>query len=350
MPKIVRNIFADVKEDLRARIIGAYLILAALTSVTWVAALIAFQGSPVLLSTAFLAFSFGLRHAVDADHIAAIDNVTRKLMQQGRRPVALGLFFSLGHSSAVVLGTLAIGLVAPRVGDRFEGFKDFGSVAGTLVSGLFLCAIAVSNLVIFFSTYRSFRQRTGTAEGLDALLAKRGFIARICRHLFNLISQSWQMLPLGFLFALGFDTASEIAILGISASELSTGLPAAKIMIFPMLFTAGMTLVDTTDGVLMLGAYGWAFHNPRRKIAYNLTVTFVSSLVAMIVGGVELFGLLGDQMELKGAFWNMISTMNNHFGMIGYGIIALFVASWIASFLILKMKSAHEIGRADVRT
>lgn len=350
MFKVMRNIFDDGEAGLRAKVAGTYSILLALNFVTWGWTLIEFHGSPVLLGTAFLAFSFGLRHAVDADHIAAIDNVTRKLMQQGRRPVALGFFFSLGHSSIVILASLGVILITPGARESFEGIRDLGGMTGTLVSGLFLCAIAISNFAIFLSTYRSFRRRTLAEENLDRLLAQRGFVARISRRLFNLISQSWQMLPLGFLFALGFDTATEIAILGISASELSTGLPAATIMIFPLLFTAGMTLVDTTDGVLMLGAYGWAFQNPNRKIMYNLCVTFVSVFIAALVGGIELLSVLSDQMELRGSFWNVLTTMTSHFDMVGYGIIAFFIASWIVSFLMLKMRDSNEIGSADVRT
>jgi nickel/cobalt transporter (NiCoT) family protein len=236
----------------------------------WLWALIAFHDYPVLIGTAFLAYTFGLRHAVDADHIAAIDNVTRKLMQEGKRPVSVGFFFALGHSTIVVLASAVIALATVSLQDRFESFREIGGLLGTLISVLFLFLVAAANIGVLCSVYRTFQNvRRGAAyreEDLDHLLGQRGLLGRVFRPMFRLVSRSWHMYPLGLLFGLGFDTATEVAVLGIAAVEASRGLPIWSIMVFPALFTAGMSLIDSTDGVLMLGAYGWAFNKPIRKL------------------------------------------------------------------------------------
>jgi nickel/cobalt transporter (NiCoT) family protein len=312
---------------------------------------IAFRDYPVLIGTAFLAYAFGLRHAVDADHIAAIDNVTRKLMQEGKRPVAAGLFFSLGHSTVVVLASAAIALTTSALQDRFESFRLVGGTIGTLVSATFLLLVAAVNFVILRSVYRTFQEvRRGGAlaeDDLNRLLAQRGFLGRLFRPMFRLVSRSWHMYPLGFLFGLGFDTATEIGVLGISAAEASKGLPVWSIMAFSALFTAGMSLVDTTDGVLMLGAYGWAFNKPIRKLYYNLTITFVSVLVAVLIGGIEALGLLADRLNLEGPFWFFIGALNDHFGALGYLIIAIFVASWLVSIAWYRLGRFEQLEPAE---
>ena len=227
-----------------------------------------FRDQPLLLGTAVLAYGFGLRHAVDADHIAAIDNVTRKLMQDGKRPVSVGLFFALGHSTVVVLVAAAIAASASALEGRFAEFRDVGGVIATSVSSLFLFAIAAVNLTVLVGVWRTYRHvRAGGAyqeQDLDILLNQRGLLARLFRPVFRLITRSWHMFPLGFLFGLGFDTATEISILGISATQAAQGISIWSILVFPALFAAGMTLVDTTDGILMLGAYDWAFIKPIR--------------------------------------------------------------------------------------
>jgi high-affinity nickel-transport protein len=333
-------LFNDRDSEIGSKLAGIYVVLVVANVAAWVWALIAFHDYPVLVGTAFLAYAFGLRHAVDADHIAAIDNVTRKLMQDGKRPVAVGFFFSLGHSTVVVLASAAIALTTSALEGRFDTFKVVGGVVGTLVSALFLFVVAAANFLILCSVYQTFQQvRRGGAfveEDLNRLLAQRGFLGRFFRPLFRLITRSWHMYPLGFLFGLGFDTATEIGLLGISAAEASKGLPIWSIMVFPALFTAGMSLIDTTDGVLMLGAYGWAFNKPIRKLYYNLTITFVSVLVAVLIGGIEALGLLADQLNLEGPFWNFIGALNDHFGSLGYLIIGIFVASWLASIAIYR--------------
>ncbi|MGD0913874.1 MAG: HoxN/HupN/NixA family nickel/cobalt transporter, partial [Terracidiphilus sp.] len=285
MPPLLRSLLNDEPGSTKAKVIGLYTLLAGFNLAAWCWAFAAFHRFPVLLGTAFLAYSFGLRHAVDADHIAAIDNVTRKLMQQGKRPVAVGLMFSLGHSTIVVVGSIAIAATALALQHRIDGVREVGGVIGTLVSTLFLFAIAIVNLVVLHSVYRTFmRVRRGEPyvdEDFDLLLGNRGFLSRLFRPMFNLIQSSWHMYPLGFLFGLGFDTATEIGLLGISAAEASKGLSVSSILVFPVLFAAGMSLIDSTDNVLMLGAYGWAFVKPIRKLYYNITITSVSVVVAL---------------------------------------------------------------------
>jgi high-affinity nickel-transport protein len=296
----------------------------------------------VLLGTAFLAYSFGLRHAVDADHIAAIDNVTRKLMQEGKRPVAVGFLFSMGHSTIVVLGSVLIAGTAIAMQHRFEVMKQIGSVIGTLVSALFLFAIAAVNLVVLLSVLQTFqRVRRGEPyvdEDLNLLLNGRGLLSRLFRPVFGLIRSSWHMYPLGLLFGLGFDTATEIGLLGISAAEASRGLSMWSILVFPVLFAAGMSLIDTTDNILMLGAYGWAFVKPIRKLYYNITITSVSVIVALVVGGIESLGLLSGQLHRHGAFWNAVDELNGNFGLLGYFIIGVFALSWAVSIAVYRWR------------
>jgi high-affinity nickel-transport protein len=343
--KLSVNLFSDRDAELAGKVAGIYVVLILGNVLAWVWALLAFHDYPVLIGTAFLAYTFGLRHAVDADHIAAIDNVTRMLMQEGKRPVAVGFFFSLGHSTVVVLASAAIAFAAAALQGRFESFRIVGGVIGTLVSALFLFLVAAANFMVLCSIYRTFRSvRRGGAyveEDLNHLLAQRGFLGRLFRPLFRLVSRSWHMYPLGFLFGLGFDTATEIALLGIAAAEASQGLPIWSIMVFPALFTAAMSLIDTTDGVLMLGAYGWAFNKPIRKLYYNLTITFVSVLVAVLIGGIEALGLIAGRLSLEGPFWGFIGTLNENFGSLGYLIIAIFVASWLISIAV------YRLGRFD---
>jgi high-affinity nickel-transport protein len=299
------------------------------------------------VGTALLAYSFGLRHAVDADHIAAIDNVTRKLMQEGKRPVAVGFMFSLGHSTVVVLGSAAIAGAALTLQHRMDAFRNVAGVIGTLVSAFFLFAIALVNLIVLRSIYRTFvRVRCGEPyvdEDLDMLLGGRGFLARIFRPMFRMITRSWHMYPLGVLFGLGFDTATEIGVLGISAAEAAKGLSFGAILVFPVLFAAGMSLIDTTDNVLMVGAYGWAFVKPIRKLYYNITITTVSVIVALVVGGIEALGLLAGRFHFRGWFWNGVGRLNDNFGTLGYFIVGLFALSWIVSVAVYKWRRFDDL-------
>jgi high-affinity nickel-transport protein len=333
---------------LKPRLLAVYTLLVSANIGAWAWALVAFHDYPVLLGTALLAYSFGLRHAVDADHIAAIDNVTRKLMQEGKRPIGVGLFFSIGHALVLVIGTAVIAeTVVSLQGGSFRSFNDIGGIIGTVISASFLFAMSAMNLAIAWSVYRTFRHvsRGGAyvEEDFDMLLNKRGLFSRLFRPLFHLIGSSWQMLLVGFLFGLGFDTATEVSLLTISATEAGHGMSVWSILAFPALFTAGMALVDTTDGVLMLGAYGWAFLKPIRKLYYNLTITLISALVALVIGGIETLGLVGSELDLGGGFWDGVGAINDNFGTVGYAVIGIFVASWIVSLLVYRFRGYDEI-------
>jgi high-affinity nickel-transport protein len=343
----LNTLFNDGADNLRARVVAIYGILVVFNLGAWLWAGVAFHHYPVLLGTALLAYSFGLRHAVDADHIAAIDNVTRKLMQDGKRPVAVGFMFSLGHSTVVVLGAAAIAGATLVLQHRLDSFRNIGGVIGTLVSAFFLFAIAIVNLIVLRSIYAAFvKVRRGEPyvdEDFDLLLGNRGFLSRLFRPMFKMISRSWHLYPLGFLFGLGFDTATEIGLLGISAAEASKGLSFWAILVFPILFAAGMSLVDTTDNMLMLGAYGWAFVKPIRKLYYNMTITGISVIVAFLVGGIEALGLLAGQLHFKGWLWDRVDRLNDNFGTLGYCIVGLFAISWIVSIAIYKWRRFDEL-------
>jgi nickel/cobalt transporter (NiCoT) family protein len=314
---------------MHAALIGANLV-------AWAWAFALFETRPVLLGTALLAYIFGLRHAVDADHIAAIDTVVRKLIQDGRKPIAVGFYFSLGHSTVVILAALAVAATAAAVQGSFETIKAAGQTIGTTVSAFFLFAMGLINHFIMKTVWSAFcRARAGetiAGDDMDLLLAGGGVLARLCRPLFGALKHSWQMYPLGFLFGLGFDTATEVSLLGVSAAQVSQGLSIWSILVFPALFTAGMALVDTTDSVLMTGAYGWALVNPMRKLWYNLTMTGASVVVAIFIGGVEIVALLVERFGLDGAVWTGVASLNDSLGNFGILVISLFALSWLVSF------------------
>jgi high-affinity nickel-transport protein len=324
---------------IRARIVRMYAFLFAFNLVAWGLALGASISYPILLPTAFLAYTFGLRHAVDADHIAAIDNTTRKLMSDGQRPVGVGLFFSLGHSTIVVALSVVIAISASVITD-IPAFQEIGGLIGTSVSAAFLLIIGIINLIVLIDVYRMFRRvsRGGaySEETLEEFLNSRGLLARLFRPMLRAIRKSWHMYPLGLLFGLGFDTASEVALLGLAATTGANHVPIAFILVLPALFAAGMSLVDATDGVLMLGAYGWAYVKPIRKLYYNLNITLVSVLIAFAVGGVEVLSIVADRLHLRGGIWDFVANLD--FGIIGLAIIGIFVISWTASTLIYRWK------------
>ncbi len=341
------SFFDDRSGKVRGRILSLYVLLLVANVTVWAIALTTFRTFPLLIGTSIIAYAFGLRHAVDADHIAAIDNVTRRLMQEEKRPVAVGFFFSLGHSTVVVLASVVIAIAASAVQHRIPELKGIGGIIGTAVSAAFLFAIAIVNAVVLHDVYLTFKEvkngQSYSDQSLNGLLEHRGLLGRFFRPVYKIIQRSWQMYPLGFLFGLGFDTATEIGLLGITATEATRGLPIWSILIFPALFTAGMSLIDTTDGVLMLAAYGWAYVKPLRKLYYNLTITFVSILVALFVGGVETCGLIGNKLELTGWFWDFVLGLNGDFGTMGYFIIGIFVLSWMASTVMYKIHKYDEI-------
>ncbi|HTV73113.1 MAG TPA: HoxN/HupN/NixA family nickel/cobalt transporter [Candidatus Acidoferrales bacterium] len=339
---------------LRGRVLGIGAALVTLNLGAWILAFCAFGSRPLLLGTALLAYTFGLRHAVDADHISAIDNVTRKLLQERRRPLAVGLFFSLGHSTIVVLLSVLITVATTAVRTKLPQLQDLGGLIGTSVSAAFLFVLAAVNFTVFIGVVRTFREVTCggsySERSLNELLNARSLSGRFFAPLFGLVSQSWHMYPVGVLFGLGFDTATEVGLLGIAAVEASKGLPVLDILIFPLLFTAGMSLIDTMDGMLMLGAYGWAFVKPIRKLYYNMTITLISVLVALAVGGIEVAALLGGRLNFTGAFWAQTAALSNNFGTLGFAIIGIFVASWGISTLIYKWRRYDDIeivGRAN---
>ena len=342
-----QRLLNDSSQNVKRQIINIYIFLITANIVIWVLALFAFHDYPLLLGTSVLAYTFGLRHAVDADHIAAIDNVTRKLMQENKRPVAVGFFFSLGHSTIVVALSIAIALTASAIQNNFLELKEIGGLIGTSVSATFLLVIALINSLVLWDIFQTFQsvKRGGiyNEQSLDEFLNQRGLLGRFFRPLFRLIDSSWKMYPLGVLFGLGFDTATEVGLLGISATQAAQGLPVWSILIFPALFTAGMSLIDTTDGILMLGAYGWAYVKPIRKLYYNMTITLVSVLVAVVIGGLEALNIIGDKFKLEGSFWKFIGSLNDNFGTIGYIIIGIFILSWIISTIVYKFQKYDDI-------
>jgi high-affinity nickel-transport protein len=335
---VLPNPFDDRPARIKTKIAITYAFLIAANIAAWAWAFAAFGERPVLLGTASLAYMFGVRHALDADHIAAIDNAVRKLMQDERSPYSVGLFFSFGHSTFVVLAStiIAAGAVAQN---NLGPLQNAGEVIGTGVSAAFLLIIGIANLFILKSTWSAFsRARNGEAiTGADLnALDGGGLLARVFRPVFRIVSRSWHMFPIGFLFGLGFDTATEIGLLGMSASQVGQGLPFWTILVFPALFTAGMSLVDTTDSVLMTGVYGWAFVEPQRKLWYNLTITAASVITAVFIGGVEVLGLIGGELGLQGGLWSVIGGLNGDPAALGLAIVGIFAASWAVSTWIYR--------------
>jgi nickel/cobalt transporter (NiCoT) family protein len=330
----------------KSRLVALFgvLICANVAVAAW--AFVLFGGDTVKLGTALLAYSLGLRHAVDADHIAAIDNVTRKLLQDGKRPITVGFYFALGHSTIVLIAACFIAFTVGALA-HFENFSRIGSVIATATSATFLFAIAAMNLVILRSVWRRFdivrREGRYTPDDLDILLSGRGPLSRLFRPLFALIRHSWQMAPLGFLFGLGFDTATEVTLLGLAGAQAAHGVSISTILVFPALFAAGMALIDTTDGVLMLGAYEWAFVKPIRKLYYNMTITGISALVAIVIGGIETAALIANQFNWNGGGWKVASVLAEHFNALGFGIIGLFIGAWGVSYFIYRWKRFDEI-------
>lgn len=342
----IRNVFNDSSPNLRHRIIGVYTLLIALNIIAWVLAFLAFAVHyPGLLGVALVAYLFGLRHSVDADHISAIDNVTRKLLQERKRPTTVGFFFSLGHSTIVILLSVAIAIAAVVIRNIIPNLQSAGGIIGTLVSALFLYIIALINFLVLWEIFQTFRKVTRGEEyndqTLEDFLDQRGLMARFFRPLLRMIDASWKMYLVGFLFGLGFDTATEVGLLGIAGVEAGKGLPALYILIFPLLFTAGMMLLDTTDGILMLGAYGWAFVKPVRKLYYNLNITLVSVLVAFVVGTIEVISIISGPLGLTGGIWDFLNNLD--FGLLGGAIIGIFILSWLISTIIYKVKGYDDI-------
>ncbi len=350
MSSLLIRMFSLHDVRLRSRLVVLYGFLIVANLATWAWAFRSCRDHPALLGTAFLAYCLGMRHAVDADHIAAIDNVTRKLIQDGGRPLCVGFWFAFGHSSVVFLATLAIALTTLGLqldlDSWFAPWKDIGATVRSLVAASFLLVFAALNFVILADIWKTFRRvRKGEARADDDTLQSRGgVLAKVFRPLFGLVTRDWHMLLLGFLFALGFDTATEIGMLGISGAQASEGMSIWLIMVFPLLFAAGMALIDTTDGVLMLGAYNWAFVKPARKLQYNLVITAVSVAVASVVGVIQVLGSVGGRLGRQGGFWDAISGLNDHFNEIGFAIVGMFILAWIVSLTMYRYARADELG------
>src|SRR5438128_5934226 len=330
----VSRVFNDSSSDVRSKVVGIYTFLIIFNLVTWIVALIVFAGAPSLLGLAVIAYPLALRNSVDADHISAIDNVTRKLMQEKKHPIAVGFFFSLGHSTIVVSLSVFIALTAAAV-KNFSNLSAIGGLIGTSVSAFFLFTIALINILVLWEIFQTFqkvkRGEEYNEQTLEEFLNQRGLMARFFRPLLRMTDKSWKMYPIGVLFGLGFDTATEVGILSISAVLATRGLPIWSILLFPALFTVGMCLLDTTDSILMLGAYGWAFVKPVRKLYYNMNITLVSVLVALVVGIIEVLSIISSQLSLSGGLWDFIGNLSDNFGIVGYIIIGIFIGSWAIS-------------------
>lgn len=314
-------------------------VLAAANLIAWLCAWTLFGDRPVLLGAAVLAYGLGLRHAVDADHIAAIDNATRKMMEVGRRPVALGLFFSLGHSTVVFGLTIGVLAAAATFASLLEPVRAYVSVVGAGLSSLFLVVVAAANLKTFVTLARTLRSdgkaaaRSNTPPDPHA----GGLMTRLLGPVSSCVTRSWHMLIVGFVFGLSFETASEISLLGLSVSEMTHGVSPWTILIFPALFTAGMSLLDAADGVLMVGVYGWALSRPDRRRVYNIVITGLSVSVALLVAGIGLAGMIaGHGGASEGRLSRMLADIDMN--TLGYGVVLIFAAAWLVAVVAGRLR------------
>lgn len=325
------------------RLAGIYGFVAALHAIGWALYTFYVASYPALLGLGLVAYMFGLRHAFDADHIAAIDDTVRYMLQKGRRPLGIGFFFSLGHSTIVFGLAVGIAIAAAAIKQELPELRNMGALIGTSVSGLFLWIIGVLNLRVLLDivgVWKKARSGTHDHHHLEELLARRGLMNRLFGgRVQRFLNQSWQMYPLGLLFGLGFDTASEVGLLAMTAGA-SAGMPVTAVLCLPVLFAAGMSVMDTTDGVLMSKAYGWAFVNPLRKIFYNITTTSLSIVIALVIGTIELMQVLIGTLELKGPIADRIAALD--FGALGYVIVGLFLGGWVLSVALWKVRRIEE--------
>jgi nickel/cobalt transporter (NiCoT) family protein len=299
---------------------------------------------PHLVGLGFVAYMFGLRHAFDADHIAAVDDTVRFMLQKGKRPLGVGFFFSLGHSTVVLALAIGIAFAASAVKAELPQLKNMGAIIGASVSGTFLWIIGILNLLVLLDilkVWQTAKKGSHSHAHLEELLQKRGLLNRLFGdRLQKLMNHSWQMYPLGLLFGLGFDTASEVGLLAMTAGASAGNLPIPAVLCLPVLFAAGMTVMDTTDGVLMSKAYNWAFLNPLRKIFYNLTTTGLSVAVALLVGSIELLQVLIGMLDLRGRFFDAVAALN--FGVLGYLIVGMFLLAWGLSVAVWRYGRIEE--------
>src|SRR5437868_10416689 len=338
----------------RGRLAGLFGSVGLLHIAGWGLLLAYAANHPGFIWLGGVAYMLGLRHAFDADHIAAIDNTTRKLLQSGKKPLGVGFFFSLGHSTVVFLIAVALGLavrwvVQGVVSDSGE-LRSIGGAVGTLVSGGFLVLIGILTLLVLIDivrVYRKMRRGEYDRQGLDHELTAGGLMTRLFGRLFRLIDHSWQMYPIGFLFGLGFDTASEVAFLAVSAGAAAQGLPLGAIISLPLIFAAGMSLMDTMEGAFMAKAYSWAFASPIRKVFYNLTITSLSVFVALFVGVIELVQILVQVLGLRGGVFDSVARFN-FLGVAGYVIVVVFIVTWAAAIVFYKVRRIDERWSAAV--
>src|SRR5690349_3617348 len=296
--------------------------------------------NPALAGLGTLAYTFGLRHAFDADHIAAIDNTTRKFLQDGKRSLGVGFFFSLGHSTIVFSLAAGLAIAAKTVNSSVPGFQSVGGTIGTSVSGTFLLLIGLLNLAVLMDilgVFRRMKRGHYDEQKLEEALQNQGLMSRFfLKRVGDRIDTSWKMYPLGMLFGLGFDTATEIGLLALAAGVATHHVPFLAVISLPIIFAAGMSLMDTADGAFMSHAYGWAFSNPVRKVYYNITVTSLSVAVALIIGTIELLQVLAARLSLSGGLWSFLGNLD--FGHIGYVVVAMFVATWTFSLIVWKTR------------
>lgn len=330
------NSSSDIK-ILRGRSILAIVMLILFNIGAWALAYIAFSDYPKMLMLCLVAYGFGLRHAVDADHIAAIDNVTRKFLYIKQRSVSVGFFFSIGHSTIVLIMSFLVALGTIYMQKHLVDFQRIGGLIGTMVSSLFLLLIALINFMIFIQTYRSFLEyRRNGSKGMDVdkILEQKGMMTSLFRPLFRFVTKPWHMYIVGFLFGLGFDTSTEVALLGISATQAASSMSVWTIMIFPILFMSGMSLIDTLDGILMVNVYGWALVKPDKKLFYNMMITLLSFSVAFFIGALEALSIITDKLGLQSGVWAYINKLNDNFDYMGFYIVGIFILCWILALSV----------------
>ncbi len=326
------------------RLAGLYAFIGGLHLAGWGLYLHYAAQYPALVGLGFVAYMFGLRHAFDADHIAAIDDTVRYMLQKGKKPLGVGFFFSLGHSSIVICLAVAIAFAATAVKQELPELRNIGGLLGAGVSGVFLWIIGILNFLVLLDILGVWKKaKTGihNHQHLEELLLQRGLINRLFGgRLQKFLNHSWQMYPLGLLFGLGFDTASEVGLLAMTAGASAGNLPLPAVLSLPLLFAAGMSLMDTSDGVLMSKAYNWAFLNPLRKIFYNIATTSLSVIVALVIGTIELLQVLISMLGLQGSFYDFVAGID--FGVLGYVIVGLFVLAWALSVALWKFGHIEE--------
>lgn len=331
------------------RVSGQRLVaaLALANALAWSWAFVLYAHHPAIVGTAVLAWLLGLRHAFDTDHIAAIDNVVRKLMHDGESPRTAGLYFALGHSTVVVVVTIVLASVASAGLAESGGWLSWlGGWVGSSVSASFLLLIASANLVVLLGLWRQWRaaRRSGRRiHAADSQPSMDGMLIRLLRPLLRMVSRSWHMYPLGFVFGLGFDTATEIGLLSMSAAEAARGSSLLHVLVFPALFAAAMVTVDTADSVLMTAAYDWAQAQPERRLRYNMAITAASVVIAFVIGGVETCGLLAPLLGAVGGWWE---TLNAQLANLGIVITVVFAVAWAGAVLFSRRQA---VARATVR-